>query len=102
MLALNPGLMRSMSDEQLIASLEVEGNLIDVELELLARLTAATDKLAELDGIEARLEKHYERQLEQSEFRGQLLEEIVELCAKKPGRLAKAITSAIENSYVEL
>lgn len=57
-----------------------------------------------LETLEGQLEKRFEVQLEQSEFRADLLEEILELC-KRPGpkaELVKAIKAAFENSYVEL
>lgn len=62
------------------------------------------DAEKELEELEARVEKENERQLEQSEFRRELIEEIVELCGQEGTKkdLVKAIKTALENSYVEL
>ena len=53
---------------------------------------------------EEQMEKRYESPLEQSEFRAQLLQEILALCdqAGTKVELVKAIKLALENSYVEL
>ena len=59
----------------------------------------------ELEELEARVEKENEAALEQSEFRRELIERIVEMCGQagtKKKDLVKAITAALENSYVEL
>ena len=70
-----------------------------VELELMARC----ERLANLP-TEAEMEKRYESALEQSEFRAQLIQEIIEFCDKPGGKkdLVAAIKTALENSYVEL
>lgn len=62
------------------------------------------DAEKELEGLEARVEKENERQLEQSEFRRELIEKIVELCGQEGTKkdLVKAIKTALENSFVEL
>lgn len=62
------------------------------------------DAEKELEELEARVEKENERQLEQSEFRRELIEKIVELCGQEGTKkdLVKAIKTALENSYVEL
>ena len=101
MLILNPGLLDSMDDGHLIRSLECEPSIMrtPVELELMVRCERLADELAEVE-----MEKRYESQLEQSEFRAQLIQEIIELC-DKPGSkkdLVAAIKTALENSYVEL
>jgi hypothetical protein len=62
-----------------------------------------SDELAERP-TESEMQKRYESPLEQSEFRAQLIQEIIELC-NKPGSkkdLVAAIKTALENSYVEL
>lgn len=58
----------------------------------------------ELEELEARVEKENEAALEQSEFRRELIERIVEMCSQAGTKkdLVKAITTALENSYVEL
>ena len=99
MLTLFPSLMANMEDDHLIRSLECEPSIMrtPVELELMARCERLADELAEV-------EKRYESQLEQSEFRAQLIQEIIALC-DKPGSkkdLVVAIKMALENSYVEL
>lgn len=96
MLTLYPGLMANMDDGHLIRSLECEPSIMrtPVELELMARCERLADEL----------EKRHERSLEQSEFRAQLIQEIIELCNKSGSKkdLVAAIKTALENSYVEL
>ena len=105
MLILNPGLMANMDDGHLLRSLECEAAIMrtPVELELMGRLERLADELADRP-TEAEMEKRYESPLEQSEFRAQLIKEIIELC-DRPGSkkdLVSAIKMALENSYVEL
>ena len=105
MLILNPGLMANMDDGHLLRSLECEAAIMrtPVELELMGRLERPADELADRP-TEAEMEKRYESPLEQSEFRAQLIKEIIELC-DRPGSkkdLVSAIKMALENSYVEL
>ena len=105
MLILNPGLMANMEDDHLIRSLECEPSIMrtPVELELMRRLDELVGKETP-EEVESRLEKTYESALEQSEFRAQLIKEIIALC-NKPGTkkdLVAEIKSALENSYVEL
>ena len=105
MLTLFPGLMANMEDDHLIRSLECEPSIMrtPVELELMARCERLSDELAERP-TESEMQKRYESPLEQSEFRAQLIQEIIELC-NKPGSkkdLVTAIKTALENSYVEL
>ena len=94
-----------MGDDHLLASLDCEPEIMrtTVERELARRLAATLDKLAERP-TEAEMEKRYESPLEQSEFRAQLIQEIILLC-DKPGSkndLVSAIKTALDNSYVEL
>lgn len=105
MLTLNPGLMRSMDTDHLVRSLECEPSIMrtPVELELMRRIEEVEE---EMHGrfTEEEMEKRYESPLEQSEFRAQLISEILALC-DKPGTkkdLISAIKTALENSYVEL
>ena len=105
MLILNPGLMANMDDGHLLRSLECEAAIMrtPVEMELMGRLERLADELADRP-TEAEMEKRYESPLEQSEFRAQLIKEIIELC-DRPGSkkdLVSAIKMALENSYVEL
>ena len=105
MLTLYPGLMANMDDGHLIRSLECEPSIMrtPVELELMARCERLVDELADRP-TEAEMEKRYESPLEQSEFRAQLIQEIIELCDKSGSKkdLVAAIKTALENSYVEL
>ena len=105
MLTLYPGLMANMDDGHLIRSLECEPAIMrtPVELELMTRCERLVDELADRP-TEAEMEKRYERSLEQSEFRAQLIQEIIELCDKSGSKkdLVAAIKTALENSYVEL
>ena len=105
MLILNPGLMANMDDGHLLRSLECEAAIMrtPVEMELMRRLDELVGKETP-EEVESRLEKTYESALEQSEFRAQLIQEIIALC-DKPGNkkdLVVAIKMALENSYVEL
>lgn len=105
MLTLCPSLMANMEDDHLIRALECEPSIMrtPVELELIARLERLVDELADRP-TEAEMEERYESPLEQSEFRAQLIQEIIALC-DKPGskkELVAAIKMALENSYVEL
>jgi hypothetical protein len=105
MLIFEPGLMANMEDGHLLASLRTEPSIIRtaVELDLIERMERLLDELADRP-TEDEMEKRYESPLEQSEFRAQLIQEIIELC-NKPGSkkdLVTAIKTALENSYVEL
>ena len=105
MLTLYPSLMANMEDDHLIRSLECEPAIMrtPVEFELMARCERLSDELADRP-TKAEMEKRYEIQLEQSEFRAQLIQEIIELCDKSGSKkdLVAAIKTALENSYVEL
>jgi len=105
MLTLYPGLMANMDDGHLIRSLDCEPSIMrtPVELELMARCERLADELVDRP-TEAEMEKRYESPLEQSEFRAQLIQEIIELCDKSGSKkdLVAAIKTALENSYVEL
>lgn len=105
MLTLFPGLMANMEDDHLIRSLWCEPQIMrtPVELELMARCERQADELHDRP-TEAEMEKRYESPLEQSEFRAQLIQEIIELCDKSGSKkdLVAAIKTALENSYVEL
>ena len=103
MLAMNPYLMEQMETCHLLAALAAEGPLTPAEKELSRRLDELVGEETS-EEIECRLEKTYESALEQSEFRAQLIQEIVDLC-DRPGNkkdLVSAIKYALENSYVEL
>lgn len=105
MLTLYPSLMANMEDDHLIRSLECEPSIMrtPVELELMARCERLADELADRP-TEAEMERRYESPLEQSEFRAQLIQEIIDLC-DRPGSkkdLVAAIKMTLENSYVEL
>ena len=71
-------------------------------------IAEAYERLADaekgLEELEARVEKENEAALEQSEFRRELIERIVEMCGQEGTKkdLVKAIKTALENSYVEL
>ena len=105
MLTLNTSLMANMDDGHLLRALECEPSIMrtPVELELMKRLDRVVDELRDTP-TEDEFEKRYELPLEQSEFRAQLIQEIIAIC-DKPGNkkeLIADIKSAIENSYVEL
>lgn len=95
--------MERMETSHLLASLEAEGHLTPAEKELAKRLDDLVGEET-AEEVESRLEKTYESALEQSEFRAQLIQEIIALCDRPGGKkeLTSAIKSALENSYVEL
>ena len=105
MLTLQPSLMANMEHDHLIRSLECEPQIMrtPVEMELMRRLDELVGKETP-EEVESRLEKTYESALEQSKFRAQLIQEIIELCDKTGSKedLVAAIKTALENSYVEL
>ena len=79
------------------------GERTDAERELISRCWALLDELADRP-TEAEMEKRYESPLEQSDFRAQLIEEIMLLC-DQPGpkkELVRRIKYALEDSYVEI
>jgi len=104
MLTLYPSLMANMDDDHLIRSLDCEPSIMrtPVELELMARCERLADELA--DRLARPTEAEMEKPLEQSEFRAQLIQEIIELCDKSGSKkdLVAAIKTALGNSYVEL
>lgn len=67
-------------------------------------IAEAYERIVELEEVEARVEKENEVALEQSEFRRELIERIVEMCGQGGTKkdLVNAIKTALENSYVEL
>lgn len=67
-------------------------------------IAEAYERIVELEEVEARVEKENEFALEQSEFRRELIERIVEMCGQGGTKkdLVNAIKTALENSYVEL
>lgn len=80
---MDAGLMSAMSDEHLLRAIEC-GPMTDSERELVARCGRLLD--------------------EQSDFRAQLIEEVLEIC-DQPGtkkELIAAIKRSFENSYVEI
>lgn len=89
-------MITSLSDEELVRS--VEQNLPEqntpLELELLKRL----DALTRVESAEE-VHKYYERALEQSEFRRQIIEDIRD---NAPARYRKVIDRMLDESYVEL
>lgn len=104
MLAMNANLMARMETPHLLASLEAEGPLTPAERELSRRLEVLSEQETGKEA-EARLEKRYESAMEQSEFRAQAIDEILELCKASGGTrrdLIKAIQALVEDSYVEL
>lgn len=67
-------------------------------------IAEAYERIVELEEVAARVEKENEVALEQSEFRRELIERIVEMCGQGGTKkdLVNAIKTALENSYVEL
>lgn len=99
-MTIKPGVMSCLDDDALLRSIEPTTPL---EAELMRRLSIYAGQESP-ESVENRLEKEYEVRLEQSYFRGQLIEAILELC-EQPGTkkgLIGAIKIALENSQVEL
>lgn len=85
MLALNPQLLKTLTDGHLIAALEAEGPLTPAEVELTRRLDAVSREL--------------ERSERQERLRNALISEILEvpLDELSPARLGTIIEAAFEN-----
>lgn len=103
MLAMNEALVGEMDTPHLLAALEAEGPLTPAEKVLAWRLNGLAGQETP-KAIEARLEKEYESAMEQSEFRAQVIQEILEICEQggTVKELKALIKALIENSYVEL
>jgi hypothetical protein len=105
MLILNPGLMGSMDDDHLIRVLECEPAIMrtPAELELIKRLEAAHDELAErpeADAIDARVTEAI-AQYPEEDFLEKLADRVFELGEKLRGD-NKAEAHAIAKELTEL
>ena len=105
MLILNPGLMGSMDDDHLIRVLECEPAIMrtPAEIELIARLEAALDELAErpeVDAIAARVTEAI-AQYPEEDFLEKLADRVFELGEKLRGD-NKAEAHAIAKELTEL
>lgn len=101
--AMNQSAMTQMETAHLLAALEAEGHITPAEKELARRLEALSEQETP-KAVEARLEKEYESAMEQSSFRAQAIEEILEICEQggTAKELKARIKTLVENSYVEL
>ena len=105
MLILNPGLMGSMDDDHLIRALECEPAIMrtPAEIELIKRLEAALDELAErpeADAIDARVTEAI-AQYPEEDFLEKLADRVFELGEKLRGD-NKAEAHAIAKELTEL
>jgi hypothetical protein len=105
MLILNPGLMGSMDDDHLIRVLECEPAIMrtPAEIELIKRLEAALDELAErpeADAIDARVTEAI-AQYPEEDFLEKLADRVFELGEKLRGD-NKAEAHAIAKELTEL
>jgi hypothetical protein len=105
MLILNPGLMGSMDDDHLIRVLECEPAIMrtPAEIELISRLEAALDELAErpeADAIDARVTEAI-AQYPEEDFLEKLADRVFELGEKLRGD-NKAEAHAIAKELTEL
>jgi len=104
---ISKGTLSLMSDSHLVSAMYSERELTNYEEELLKRLEKYTDKESS-EEVESRLEKTYESVVEQSEFRRQVIEDIIAKCAshnfryKETKELARSIIDSVSESYVEL
>jgi len=99
-MTIKPGVMACLDDDALLRSIEPTTPL---EIELARRLEIYAIRETP-ESIETKLEREYEVRLEQSYFRGELIETILALC-EQPGTkkgLIGAIKIALANSQVEL
>lgn len=97
----------SLSDHHLLNIVDLKTNLTDLELELSKRLAQVVDNES-AEEVKQRLHKEYESIEEQSEFRRQLIEDILNhiesLCPryKETKELIDHIKTELDESYVEL
>lgn len=90
-----------MNDKDLIRTLDSFSDLSDREKLLLDRLECYAFQESP-EEVENRLKKSYESALEQSEFRRQLIEEMIETSEEWPKKYYRELEQLINNSYVEL
>lgn len=97
-------LLSNMSNDHLISTLLCKNVITDIEYELIDRLDKLNDENITFTNDAKTFNRQLERIVEQSEFRAQLLEQILDLCNKCKSKkdLVKSIHIALENSYVEL
>ena len=104
---ISKGTLSLMSDSHLVSAMYGERELTDYEEELLKRLEKYIDKESS-EEVESRLEKTYESVVEQSEFRRQVIEDIIAMCSshnfryKETKELTGSIIDSVSESYVEL
>ncbi len=99
---ISAGVMNCLNDRELVRMLDSMSNeLSETELLLLDRLSHYTDRESPQE-VENRLEKSYESIVEQSEFRAQLIDQMLEVSKEWPKKYNKILSVMIDNSYVEL
>lgn len=89
-----------MNDKDLIRTMDSFSDLSDREKLLLERLEYYAFQESP-EEVENRVEKFYESVLEQSEFRRQLIEEMLETSEEWPKKYHKILEGMLDNSYVE-
>ena len=96
------GVLNCLDDRDLVRMLDSMSNeLSDRELLLLDRLSHYTDKET-AEEVENRIEKSYESRCEQSEFRAQLIEQMLEVSKEWPKKYNRILKDMLDNSYVEI
>ena len=87
-----------LNDNDLVRTLDSLSDLSDREKLLVDRLAyyVSQERLIE------EIEKYYERVYEQSEFRRQLIEEMIQISEEWPKKYHKILNNMLDNSYVEL
>lgn len=90
-----------MNDKDLIRTMDSFSDLSDREKLLLDRLEYYAFQESPQE-VENRLEKSYESALEQSEFRAQLVEQMLEASKEWPKKYHKILKDMLDNSYVEI
>ena len=95
------GILNCLDDRDLVRMLDSSNDLTEREMMLLDRLSHYTDRESPQE-IENRLEKSYESALEQSEFRAQLVEQMLEASKEWPKKYHKILKDMLDNSYVEI
>lgn len=90
-----------MNDKDLIRTMDSFSDLSDREKLLLDRLEYYAFQESPQEVVN-RLEKSYESALERSEFRAQLVEQMLEASKEWPKKYHKILKDMLDNSYVEI
>lgn len=94
------GVLNCLNDKDLIRTMDSFSDLSDREKLLLERLECYAFQESP-EEVKNRLEKSYESILEQSEFRRQLIEEMIQTSGEWPKKYHRILKNMLDNSYVE-